>query len=155
MADPGRFGSVEAAVPGLPPVGMFPAVKSSPSSEAMSVMREDIMEGACCEPEPGNGFGKELVVGEPRPPSAAECSIAVCKVSEESSVHVRPWGKPEYWRDLEIFVLCTSTAGLERGERHKLVIEGSEEIEKPCAGRERRLKEVYYHQRQRCHKEWL
>jgi len=67
MADPGRFGSVDAAVPGLPPVGIASLRNSSPSSEATSVMRDDIMDGACCEPELGNGFGKELVIGERRP----------------------------------------------------------------------------------------
>lgn len=72
IADSGRFGSVDAAVPGLPPVvvGLTPLRNSSPSSEAMSVIREEMTEGACCELAPGNGFGKELVTGERRPLAA-------------------------------------------------------------------------------------
>jgi len=77
MADPGRFGSVDAVVPDLSTVCIAPARKLSPSSEAMSVMRDEIMDGACCEPEAGDGFGKELVTGERRPLAAGGESIAV------------------------------------------------------------------------------
>ena len=46
MAEPGRFGSVEAAVVGLPPVACPSFGNSSPSSEAISVMRDEMMLGA-------------------------------------------------------------------------------------------------------------
>ena len=62
--DPGRFGLVEAAVSGRLPVAAPSVWNSSPSSEAMSVMREDMMLGARCEPDVGRGLGKELLAGE-------------------------------------------------------------------------------------------
>ena len=62
--DPGRFGALEAAVSGRVPLAAPSVWNSSPSSEAMSVMREDMMLGARCEPLVGKGLGKELLAGE-------------------------------------------------------------------------------------------
>ena len=61
--DTGRLGSEEAAVVGLLPVPAPSEWNSSPSSEAISVMREDITLGAW-EREVVNGVGKELFAGE-------------------------------------------------------------------------------------------
>lgn len=61
--DPGRFGAVEAAVSGRVPLAAASVWNSSPSSDAMSVMREDMMLGARCEPDVGKGVGKELLAG--------------------------------------------------------------------------------------------
>ena len=82
MADPGRFGSVEAAVVGLRPTADPSAWNSSPSSEAISVMREDMMLGAC-EREVGNGVGKELVVGERAAAGERGRSMATTRISSQ------------------------------------------------------------------------
>lgn len=64
IADAGRLGSLEAAVVGLIPAVARSVVELSPSSEAISVMREDIILGALKEPEGDKGFGKELFAEE-------------------------------------------------------------------------------------------
>lgn len=62
-AELGRLGSTEAAVVGLPPVAGFSPWNSSPSSDAISVMRDEIMLGASWEPAIGSGVGKEVLTG--------------------------------------------------------------------------------------------
>lgn len=64
IAEPGRFGSFEVAVIGRGPVAAPSLLNSSPSSEAISVMRDDMTLGARCDPAVGKGVGNELIVGE-------------------------------------------------------------------------------------------
>lgn len=62
-AEPGRLGSIEAAVVGLPSVAC-PSVRNwSSVSDARSVMRDEMILGACWEPEFGSALGKELLIG--------------------------------------------------------------------------------------------
>ena len=62
-AEPGRFGSIEAAVVGLPSV-VCPSVRNwSSVSDARSVMRDEMILGACWEPEFGSRLGKGLLIG--------------------------------------------------------------------------------------------
>lgn len=63
IAEPGRFGSIEAAVVGLPPIACLSPWNSSPSSDAISVIRDEMTLGACWEPDVGRGLGKELLTG--------------------------------------------------------------------------------------------
>ena len=62
-AEPGRFGSIEAAVVGLPSV-VCPSVRNwSSVSDARSVVRDEMILGACWEPEFGSGLRKGLLIG--------------------------------------------------------------------------------------------
>lgn len=59
LAELGRFGSLDAAVPGLALTAPSDT-NSSPSSDAMSVMREDVTLGALVLPLESSGLGKEF-----------------------------------------------------------------------------------------------
>ncbi len=63
MAEPGRFGSIEPAVFDLPPVACPSLWNPSPSSDTMSVMRDEIRLEGRWEPDVGGGLGKELLAG--------------------------------------------------------------------------------------------
>ena len=77
IAEPGRLGSFEVAVIGLCPFAVPSLLNSSPSSEAMSVMREDMTLGARVEPPVVKGVGNEFVVGERAEAGECGCSIVV------------------------------------------------------------------------------
>ena len=63
MAEPGRFGAIEAVEIGLSCVACPSPWELSPSSDAISVMRDDVMLGASWELELGSGIGKGLLAG--------------------------------------------------------------------------------------------
>lgn len=69
IADGGRLGSFRGRPDGRP-VAVRTVVAaqsgwySSPSSEAISVMRDDMILGARCESAMWSGVGKELFVGD-------------------------------------------------------------------------------------------
>ena len=92
MAEPGRFGSVEAAVVGLPTVVCPSLWYSSPSSDAISVMRVEIMLGASWEPEFGSGLGKRLLTGVRGEVGESEGSIVTDRVSYRKALFVRSFG---------------------------------------------------------------
>lgn len=90
--DTGRFGSEEAAVVGLLPVPAPSDWNSSPSSEAISVMREDMILGAW-EREVVNGVGKELLAGERVEDGERGRSIVEVMASNEICLVQYPWNR--------------------------------------------------------------
>lgn len=78
IAEPGRFGSFEVAVVGLGPVAAVPLLMSSPSSEAISVMREDMTLEARCEAAVCKGVGNELEPGARAEAGDRGCSMLEC-----------------------------------------------------------------------------
>ena len=93
--DTGRFGLEEAAVVGLLPVPAPSDWNSSPSSEAISVMREDMILGAW-EREVVNGVGKELLAGERVEDGERGRSMVEVRASNEKYSAEYPWNREEH-----------------------------------------------------------
>ena len=63
IGEPGRYALLDRPVPGLKPVAGFSLPNSSPSSEPISVMRDEIMLAVSALPA-GKGFGNDALAGD-------------------------------------------------------------------------------------------
>lgn len=119
MAEPGRFGSFDVAVVGLGPFAARSLLNSSPSSEAMSVMREDMTLGARVEPAVGKGTGNELVVGERAEAGERGRSMSYVGFAIEGySLYSRRDG----WSDSQLKGTCLVVQSRERGAAFPLTL---------------------------------
>ena len=96
IAEPGRFASMEAAVVGLAPVAWPSSWKSSPSFDAISVMRDEMTLGACLELDVGGGLGKELLTGVRGEVGEREGSIVMDRISYRKELFATSFGLIEH-----------------------------------------------------------